>query len=188
MTTQSKLVGQGAYGCVYKPSLRCADKPDLNYDGTVSKLMFDVHATKELTETEKISAIDPSNNFHLGKPIPCKPMTQDNEFNHLKQMCDISSLKVANPARLSLLIMKDGGYNLKTFCKYHLNTYITAGNSLSNMLHAVRGLFEGLVAFQANDLIHYDLKPQNIMFNPNTGRFYFIDFGFAQNKIGRAHV
>jgi serine/threonine protein kinase len=38
-------------------------------------------------------------------------------------------------------------------------------------------LFHGIKAFLKHDMIHHDLKPQNIVYNPKTKRCNFIDFG-----------
>lgn len=36
--------------------------------------------------------------------------------------------------------------------------------------------------FKKHDIVHYDLKPQNIVFNPETKKFMFIDFGLMNTK------
>jgi serine/threonine protein kinase len=43
-------------------------------------------------------------------------------------------------------------------------------------------LFDGLQFFIENDIIHYDIKANNIVYNIHTGTAKFIDFGLA-NKI-----
>ena len=42
-----KVVGEGTYGCVHKPSLKCKDEEDIKDPNKVSKLM-----TKGLAKTE----------------------------------------------------------------------------------------------------------------------------------------
>lgn len=32
-------------------------------------------------------------------------------------------------------------------------------------------------------IIHYDIKPENIMFSPSHKKFIFIDFGMAESKL-----
>lgn len=43
-------------------------------------------------------------------------------------------------------------------------------------------LLTGLKLFLDNDLIHFDLKPQNIVYNEKTGRLNFIDFGMMKTR------
>lgn len=43
-------------------------------------------------------------------------------------------------------------------------------------------LFHGLQIFKEHDLIHHDLKPQNIVYNEKDNRMNFIDFGIMQSK------
>jgi serine/threonine protein kinase len=45
----------------------------------------------------------------------------------------------------------------------------------------VLNLFDGLEFFQKNGLIHYDLKPHNILFNEKKMQMRYIDFGLMMN-------
>ena len=55
----NKIVGQGTYGCVIKPALKCDNSEkkikDKHYNNKVSKIMFDRHAKDELKELKYIS-------------------------------------------------------------------------------------------------------------------------------------
>ena len=42
-------LGEGTYGCVHKPSLKCKNKR-LSYKGKISKIMHSSEAFKEMTE------------------------------------------------------------------------------------------------------------------------------------------
>ena len=42
-----KVIGEGAYGCVHKPSIHCKKKSGFDYDDYVSKLMQNEHAISE---------------------------------------------------------------------------------------------------------------------------------------------
>ena len=48
------VLGEGAYGCVHKPSLKCKDKPNKNYDNKVSKVLRDTESIGELSEYKNI--------------------------------------------------------------------------------------------------------------------------------------
>ena len=47
---ERKVIGEGTYGCVLKPSVTCATPPESNfsYDDYVSKVMLNKEADKEL--------------------------------------------------------------------------------------------------------------------------------------------
>ena len=60
----SEIIGEGTYGCVHKPSLKCTRKKQ-KYDNKVSKLMLHKDANEELEENILISKIDKNKNFSL---------------------------------------------------------------------------------------------------------------------------
>ena len=76
-----KKVGEGSYGCVHNPPLKCKNKPynpDLNKE---SKILTRKHANSELKEFKLIQDADKKEDFHLGKPDSCFPDTNlDNKI------------------------------------------------------------------------------------------------------------
>ena len=56
------VVGEGAYGCVHKPSIHCKTqpKPNFDYKKYVSKIMKTKNAEQELAEFVTIGNIDPT--------------------------------------------------------------------------------------------------------------------------------
>ena len=70
-----KVIGEGAYGCVHKPSIHCKTKPNnkFDYKHYVSKLMLTKNAIDELNEFVVIKQYDPNNEYHLGTPEMCTP-------------------------------------------------------------------------------------------------------------------
>ena len=74
------VVGEGAYGCVHKPSLQCINppKPNFDYKDYVSKIMKTKNARIELNEFVVMQELDPNDEYHLGKPEICKPILNEN--------------------------------------------------------------------------------------------------------------
>ena len=52
------VLGEGTYGCVHKPSLKCKDRPDISYEGNISKIMDQQNAREELKEYDVIGKVD----------------------------------------------------------------------------------------------------------------------------------
>ena len=109
------IIGEGAYGCVIKPSLPCSNK-NISYENKISKVMLSNNAIKELKEYTIISKIDKNNMFYLGVPTHChlkktkKAIKTIEKCKHLKK----KNLRKKNKENdLDLLVMKDGGINLK---------------------------------------------------------------------------
>jgi hypothetical protein len=66
-----KLIGQGSYGCVFRPMIPCEGKT-IREKGKVSKVLHMTEAYKELEETKKIDKIDPKGIYHFVAPEMCK--------------------------------------------------------------------------------------------------------------------
>lgn len=172
------LIAQGTYGCVYKPSLRCSKKK-VDYSNKVSKIISIYDDEDE--EYNKISEIDKKAHYYLGKPEVCNVKSDDFKTEVLKSNC-----KLINDSDSSkyykLLIIKYGGIDLK---RINYEEYLMSGNSPLQQFDLfwlnVYHLFKGIQLFVKNDVSHYDLKPDNIVFNPNTYRFNFIDFGLMRS-------
>jgi serine/threonine protein kinase len=191
-------IGEGSYGCVHKPSLRCKNKK-VDYTNKVSKIMTKKHSRTEMQEYAKIQEVDKSKQFYLGKPVLCVPENDDSAKQAIN-MCE--KFKSNSIKDYNLLIMNDGGNNLEDYAnkmRYLLNTPENIEKIEKFWIEAQRILL-GLTIFNDNGIVHHDLKPQNIVYNEDTNRTNFIDFGLMttmdiiQNEsnvsnywLGRAH-
>jgi serine/threonine protein kinase len=184
--TRSNVIGEGTYGCVHKPSIHCEDPPEsnFNYKNYVSKLMKTRNAQKELDEFIFIQNIDPTNKYHLGKPFICKPKIDDikNEISKCKyiKLKDVEK----NINNYKILIQKFGGFDLKSLCNNNLKEYLQKNKELHTdyFWFEVHNLIKGLQFFKKNGIVHNDIKPQNILFDPKNGKLKYIDFGLMKTK------
>jgi serine/threonine protein kinase len=180
-----KVIGEGSYGCVHKPSLECDENIGLSYDNYVSKLMHTQDARDELKEFLVIGRLDDKNEYHLGTPILCTPKLDKTVITDIKKCKHINPTYVKkNPHHYSLLIIKYGGPDLDSFCTKYLNTYLSKKKKTKSKTFwlGVRNLFKGLLFFRNHNIVHNDLKPQNILFNMETGQLMYIDFGLMRTK------
>lgn len=183
------VAGEGSYGCVHKPQLLCR-KQTKRKPNKISKLMTSAHAKKELGEYKTIENIDKKKEFYLGKPTLCKPDLKR------QNMMDIRNCRTIGPAVLrsfadpstfddySLLIMEDGGMDLEKFANSLKALPVNEANKTrieKFWLEAYRVLL-GLKTFLENDVVHHDLKEQNLVYNEKTNRIHFIDFGLMTKK------
>ena len=176
--TERRVIGEGSYGCVIKPSLRCEQgQHPSTYANTVAKIMERKSAKEEYDETEKISMIDGIDQYTLTKPHFCKPAINDS-FRSAMNKCDgkrIVRHKNTDMAGLRLLVLEDGGLDL-----YHMEDTIIQYLSFPDLcifLTNITNLIEGVAFFVNNGIIHHDIKGDNIVYNIETGRLKFIDFG-----------
>lgn len=178
------VIGQGSFGCVHKPSLKCKDETGISYVNKVSKILSKTDAKKEVAEYSKVSKADKKNQFYLGKPEDCEvDETKASNINAI-QKCNIGDRAIQKLSRYQLILMENGGENIVTYTD-KMRTWSKSEMSTEHCekfaIEALR-LFAGLKVFLDKGLVHFDLKPQNLVYNAATNRLNFIDFGMMKSK------
>lgn len=172
----SKVVGEGTYGCVHNPSLKCKYKKNIDYTDKISKVMTKYHADQELKEYKKIDSVDIHKDFFLGKPEYCLPKNTNSNMKAIDKCNNFESTEINN---YKLLILKDGGINLDEFGKNIEKLKKTTENTkkMEKFWIEAHRLLYGLREMLENDIIHHDIKPHNIVYNQEKNRINLIDFG-----------
>jgi serine/threonine protein kinase len=182
----SKVVGEGTFGCVLKPPLLCDDAgvgvlTKKDYNNKISKIMHKSDAINEESEYSSINNIVGLEKYAIVGPHLCKPL-MDNRFNNSVKNCKTKLVKATfakNKNDLLMLLLEDGGINI---LDYIIEVYpIETLNAKKVFLTSLLGLFDGLLFFQANKIIHRDIKMQNMVYNVNIGKAKYIDFGQMTN-------
>ena len=181
------VVGEGAYGCVHKPSIHCKKgiNPKFDYDEYVSKIMRTNHAKTELKEFVVIGRYDKTNEYHLGTPILCSPKLDTHVYRDIAKCKYISDAEIKkNPNDYKLLLLKYGGPDLKHFCSDEIKKYLKTEKRIKTdkFWLEVHHLLKGLQFFKNNGLVNNDIKPHNILFDTKTGKLKYIDFGLMRDK------
>ena len=181
-----KIIGEGTYGCVVKPSLKCNTSHD--YKNKVSKLMHGKDALAEQSEMKILNDIAGINDYTMSYPELCKPKldTKDLPYNFLEiaRKCNVDVVKTALDHKkyheLSLLLLDDGGVDLHQFVNNIFNKLDLAQQNI--FFTSIINLLNGLLFFIKNKIIHHDIKLANIVYNITTGDAKFIDFGLMTTK------
>ena len=186
--TASYVIGEGTFGCAHKPPMLCLDKQRRNKND-ISKLMTTVNAIKELREFALIDSADKQKQFYLGKPKSCKPARILSNIQAISR-CPSGKFEPIKIDDYSLLVMKYGGQDLEQFGD-EVRTWRKTKEHVDAIelfwLEAIR-LFYGLKVLHDNDILHHDIKQQNIVYNKATNRVNFIDFGFMEKKSRRIYA
>lgn len=165
----SKKIAQGAYGCVYKPSLSCADRSFDSSDKYVSKLVSTGTARDEEIMMNKIRRIDPNGIFHYplvkrcnyeNRPYDCPPKEDDEDQD------------------VELLIYEAGGKDMQEYIEREKIV------DLKKFYLGLWRLFFGLFVMHNNNHYHHDIKSENIMVNFTKSEYdiRYIDFGFFNSR------
>ena len=176
-----KVIGEGTYGCVHKPALKCKDKKHKKRN-MISKAMMKQDALVEMNEYVIMEHTDKKNEYHLGKPILC---SVDNNKTNIDALHKCGNDKLyRNIDDVSLLIMKDGGMNLEEFSEYmkHNPKNEDRREIMEHFWLDMHTILVGVMMLDRNGIVHHDLKPQNIVYNMKTRDINMIDFGLMGRK------
>ena len=163
--SKTRKIAKGAYGCIYKPPIKCNDGKMLPHNDTfVSKVQRADHTEKELDSVSHIRQIPGWRQYFL---IPeeqtCRPPS---EYNSLIKECD--PLTGVKPNDITFINIKYGGKPLAS-ASFPINRF-SIGMFLKKML-------EALVLMQNEGMVHADLHMGNILIDENTLQTHIIDFG-----------
>lgn len=177
----AQVIGEGSYGCIHKPSLKCKNKRT-TYKNRVSKILPKKYAERELKEYDVLSDIDKKHTYYLGNPILCQPAeTEYNKksFEKCKKSVDKTNKEITTN---DLLIMKDGGINVQLYAdKMKTIPYSEdASNKMELFWIEFHRVLMGIQLFLEKGFLHYDMKPQNIVYDESKNRINIIDFGLMR--------
>lgn len=179
------LIGEGNYGCVYRPPLPCLSTPSapptphtnsIYHVGKVFASQKDFMREKRIMKV--LQRIDPKNTFTLPIINTCTISTTTFNNSSTKPCESIQeSVIERNKPILPQLTMPYGGINLKSYMRKHRGNI----KSLKTILQASRSLLQGLALMARKGYVHQDIKPQNILVGENDKRLILIDFGIMVN-------
>lgn len=190
MSIVPSVIGEGTYGCVHKPNLKCKNNNATNVKHHLSKIMLKKEAKNELHEYNSISKIDKNKDYFLGKPKYCVPKNNKTNRKAIKK-CNLyynselaaNTFSEGNLNEFALLIMKDGGKELSEYSKkviLNMPENKSTRVFIQKLWIEILRLFKGIQLFHRNGIAHHDLKPQNIVYDETKNRMNFIDFGFMR--------
>ncbi len=181
---EPKILGQGSYGCVIKPSLKCDSKDkSIFYDNKVSKIMMRREAEKEQSEMEAFKNLKEMHKYTVGYPELCKPK-KNPQFRKLAKQCYAEgvreNIRFNKGENIYMLLLDDAGVDYKNVRNKLFNTLTLEDKKI--FFCSILNLIEGLNYFKENGLIHHDIKLDNLVYNVKTGESKYIDFGLVQRK------
>lgn len=182
-----KLVSQGAYGCLYHPGMECSGKPmnDLRY---ATKLVVqDEVAENEVAVGNIVKGIVNYGVNFVPVIDTCVVNLEKVKNKRALNKCDIvpkRNEKATNDdsaaaARKKFVLMK-----MPYIDSVHFYEYVNAmGDNKKKIISCIFDtysyLIESIERLGEHEVVHYDLKMQNILVNLKTDTPIIIDFGLS---------
>lgn len=162
MNRGGQLLGEGNYGCVFHPPIRCDnEKRRRSGVGKVVQRLED--ALDEIKIGKKLFKIDPKGKF----------------TNPMMSTCTIKKKNITQKDEEKIICGATSTLNNNTSYKQIIYKYKGVDLSASESIQVKHfyNLALGLKLFQENNLCHRDIKEENIL---DLGkRYVFIDFGLS---------
>jgi len=172
----SKLLSQGAYGCVYYPGIDCNGNEDKK--------------RKYVTKLQK-KGYNSDNEINIGLIVRqlknfflyYAPVVEYCDVNiskidkRLVQKCEV----VKSSDDVDYILMKIERIPNIDFFAFLTNKHESKEYIFVNMLETYSYLLDGIHLLNNNEIVHFDLKFDNILFNQKTKTPFIIDFGISLN-------
>jgi len=176
-----KKLAEGGYGCVFHPEINCKGKQTTN--------------TKYVSKIQK-EDFSSENEINIGKTLlekykdhPMKPL--DNNFAPVVSSCPINIRKIAAPdinncnvinkvigTVDNFILMKIRFIDMQDLDSFVVNN-VDANLILLTLLSTYNHLLKSLELLIQANIIHFDLKGPNIVFDTKDTQPIIIDFGLS---------
>lgn len=167
-----KLLSRGTYGCIFKPALTC--KGGIDQENFITKIQKQTTlSNRELAISEKIKKIKDYNQYFAPILKTCTISVANISGDEIKK-CDFMT---NNKQIISNKLRYVGKNTLEEYIIQLLRTrpalYIeTVYDSFFYLLNSIRVLF-------ASNIVHFDIKENNIMYDEREDKPIIIDFGIS---------
>lgn len=178
--TGGRVIGEGGYGCVFKPAINCNGKESKG-DKYITKIQLESDTSDREIEIGNIVRKIPMSNKHFAPIVSNCPSKLNTIINIMRNhSCSFIN---KNPYE-SFAISKIPAINGDDF-KRHIYTLSKSEDILHNIIHSYVYLLFSIYLLNKNGVIHYDLKGENVMYDIDKKRPIIIDFGLSieKNKI-----
>lgn len=188
----SKFLNEGGYGCIYYPGITCDGKPQLTKN-VVSKLQQNNESSaNEIQMGKQIKAIPNYQLYFLPVVASC-PVSLSTINSKLLTECsniterDIDEDKARDNKVRGNKARENEGYILmevpyvlnKSFYTILIDMYASKKHVIIGIIENYTYLLEALETLLSANIVHFDLKSDNILYNQQTHLPLILDFGLS---------
>jgi serine/threonine protein kinase len=170
-----KLLSQGAYGCVYRPNIQCNGRPGTSQN-FVSKLQKRTTSANEIAIGVKLMKI-PNFNFHFAPVIRSCPIQLSKLNPELIGACNVAK-KEAEHGEGDFILNRIRYIGSETLEKY-LTSRMNNGYFMLKFFEIHMYLLRSVSLLVEANVVQFDLKENNIMYDPKNQVPIIIDFGMS---------
>lgn len=173
-----KLINQGTFGCVYKPSFLC-DGKTLKEEEYITKIQTkDATSQQEETIGSQLKNINNYDQHYAGIMETCPIELSKIEDNELKK-CDFVEKQAASETPQEYVASTIKYVGKEDVIDYLITKINKPQQYLMSLFHIHYHLLKSLEQLQASNIIHYDIKANNIMIHDVKKIPIIIDFGIS---------
>ena len=174
MAKQSNLLSQGGFGCVYYPGIDCKGSVLTNKKFASKLQVKNSSSDNEIAIGNEIKKIKKYYEYFLPVIDNC-PIISNKINSNVLTDCD--PIK----GKQDLVLMKMEYINSLSFYKLLSNEKESSQSIIKSMMNSYLYLLKSLSFLGEKNIIHYDLKVDNILFEKNSELPIIIDFGISFN-------
>tara|TARA_Y100000591_G_scaffold331543_2_gene365793 strand:+ start:2709 stop:3863 length:1155 start_codon:yes stop_codon:yes gene_type:complete len=168
-----KMLASGGYGCVFSPAIDC-DGSSLTSTKYVSKIqVYNKYAKREIKIGRKIQNIRGFENHFVPIVKHCKVNLGDIKDNETSK-CDIFKKRESKKFTTMKMPFINGTDFIDFMIKNKDNDYI-----VNKIIFSYNHLLTSISQLIQNNILHFDLKGTNILFDYDSKLPLLIDFGLS---------
>lgn len=173
-----KLINQGTFGCVYKPSFLC-DGNTLKEEDYITKIQTkDGISRQEESIGNQLQNIHNYDQHYAGIMKTCPIELSKIEDNELKK-CEFIEKQTMSETPQEYVASTIKYVGKEDVIDYFLSKINKPQQYIMSLFHMHYHLLKALEQLQSSNIIHYDLKANNIMIHDIKKTPIIIDFGIS---------
>jgi serine/threonine protein kinase len=176
-SSELKLINQGTYGCIFHPGINCSGKKEnIKYLTKIQKNAKTIE--NEVFISNLVRSISGYTRFFapILKQCPVKIAKQyQNEMKQCRLFEDLEPEQLHKQTYVSNKIRYVGNTNIND----HIMNQSTLKQFWKEILETHTYLSKALQKLEETQIVHYDIKYNNIMFDTKLNKPVFIDFGIS---------
>jgi serine/threonine protein kinase len=171
--SNSILLNQGGFGCIYYPGITCDGKPQDNKN-VVSKLQKDdENSRNEIHLGELIMGIEGYQMYFLPVISSC-PININVINKTLLEECQSVNKDVTKYILMDIPYVKN-----KSFYAILIDMYSSKKHIIVGLIENYSYLLDSISILLNKHIVHFDIKSENILYNKNTHLPLLLDFGVS---------